>query len=61
MVLNIRVSALSIERFWSTQDKVMDKRRGSLKLETAGRLTSGQFVLLSNREIVPLNRSGSQA
>lgn len=35
MVLNIPVSALSIKRFWSTQDKVMDKRRGHLELETA--------------------------
>jgi len=38
IVLNIPVSALSIERFWSTQDKVMDKRRSRLELETAGRL-----------------------
>ena len=38
VVLNIPVSALTIERFWSTQDKVMDKRRGCLELDTAGRL-----------------------
>lgn len=58
MVLNIPVSALTIERFWSTQDKVMDKKRNRLDLETAGRLIYLRHVWRTAQSM--LKREGSK-
>jgi hypothetical protein len=66
VVLNVPVSALTIERIWSSEDKVNDKRRNRLEIETAGRVIYIRHVWKTARAVLDrygekLSRAGYEA